>query len=381
MKSLQYLLLSILFLLQGTKYSLLIIGILLFLIFNSVIFKKDITKLKLPYYYIIAIIIYLFYLIIGILNSHDNIQIDVKFQLYGFLLFLYIIKFNKVDLEKFFFFINIIVFITYTLLYFNLINNIWSENTFGYMGRVYGPVIIAYVLLSFIYLFKNRKFDMKLGLSFIVAIIYVLFTTNFMNLLIVIGLTLLNIIDLKKVFKIKYVLILLGLSTLLVSYVKSPYATELIKRKASYIFAPWEYGSVQTRIQDFNQAITNNNFGIKEKLIGVGYGASTIINRGVNSAGLEQIINFQEIDNGFYYLYHRGGWTLLLIFFMSHIWLFLKLPNLNSKLGFILIVFVTNILSIHYFNYYFYLIIPFIIISEGKNIAILINRKKLKLAK
>lgn len=380
MKYIQYLLLSLLFLLQGTKFSLLIIGVLFLLIFSSVIFKKDFTKLKLPFYYIVAILIYLIFLSLGIFNHHDSIQIDVKFQLYSFLFFLYLIKFNKVNLENFLFLINIIVSVIYTLLYFNLINNIWSENTFGYMGRVYGPVIISHVLLSFIYLFKNKKMDKKLMISFVLSVSYILLTTNFMNLLIVIGLTFLNVIDVKKIFRIKYIFILFGLFVLLVSYVESPYASELIKKKASYIFAPWEYGSVQTRIQDFNKATSAADFSIKEKIIGVGYGASTTINRGVNYTGHDQIMNFQEIDNGFYYIYHRGGWLLLIIFLMTHVWLFLKLPNLNSKLGFILILFVTNILSIHYFNYLFYLLIPFIIISEGNKLSILINHKKIKLA-
>ena len=380
MKRIEKILLIILFLLQGTnQYSVLVI-VLLILLFVINLINNNNKKIKLPIYFQFAFIIYSGLLLLGIINSHANLQVDVKFQIFNFIFYLFLLNKSKLDFISLLFNINILVFVIYSLLYFGILPNIWSENTFGYMGRVYGPVIIAYPLLSFIYLFYNKSFDKKLGLSFILAVSYILLTTNFMNLIIIIGLTFLNVIDVRKVFKPKYIVIIVSLIAILVSYVQSPYANELIKRKASYIFAPWEYGSIETRIQDFNQAISKAGFSLKEKIIGVGYGASTEINRGINYTGVDEILNFQEIDNGFYYLYHRGGWSLILIFFMTHIWLFLKLPDLNSKFGFILIVFVTNILSIHYFNYYFYLLIPFLIITEGKKVNVFINNKKLKYA-
>ena len=75
-------------------------------------------------------------------------------------------------------------------------------------------------------------------------------------------------------------------------------------------------------------------------------------------------MTFQEIDNGFYYLYHRGGYLLLFLFISIHIYLISIIDSLKVKIGFISIVLITCLLSIHYFNNMFYLIIIFMILSK-----------------
>src|SRR5690606_17065837 len=104
-----------------------------------------------------------------------------------------------------------------------------------------------------------------------------------------------------------------------------------------------------------------------ETIVGKGFGASTEIFRENKIArSFRGIYRFQEIDNGFYYIFHRGGISLLLIFLLSHLYLLFKIPNMKAKLGFILFFFLTYFLSIHYFYYSFYLLIPFLILTQDE---------------
>ncbi|MDD3772859.1 MAG: hypothetical protein PHC38_09420, partial [Weeksellaceae bacterium] len=61
-----------------------------------------------------------------------------------------------------------------------------------------------------------------------------------------------------------------------------------------------------------------------------------------------------------------GGASLMAIFLSSHAYLTYKIPNQKAKLGFLLLFVITNLLSIHYFNYFFYLLIPYIILTKDK---------------
>tara|TARA_R110002050_G_scaffold298133_2_gene460772 strand:- start:869 stop:1861 length:993 start_codon:yes stop_codon:yes gene_type:complete len=319
-----------------------------------------------PSYLALAIIFYSFYLLIGIVNFHDNPFIDIKFQLFSLIFFFLLINF-KFDILKVLFSINTLVFIIYGLLFLDILPNIWHESTLGVGGRINGPSIIVINLILFYYLITEKPFDNRLIIASLMGFICIALTTNFMNLAVFAILIFLQVINFRKLLKpiyiITFVLIFLGA----IWYLNSPYVPELVSAKMKYIYKPWEYGSLKTRIEDFNKAILSENFNIFKKIFGEGYGASTSIYRENKIApSLSRTFNFQEIDNGFYYLYHRGGWSLLFIFILSHLYLLLKLKGAKAKLGFISLIFVTNILSIHYFNYYFYLLIPFFILYRGR---------------
>ena len=153
-----------------------------------------------------------------------------------------------------------------------------------------------------------------------------------------------------------------------VIYLQSSLVPELVQMKLKYVFKPWEYSSLKIRISDLQKAFENENYTTIETIFGKGFGASTEIFRENKIArSFRGVYRFQEIDNGFYYIFHRGGISLLLLFLLSHFYLMLKIPNLKAKLGFILFFFMTNLLSIHYFNYFFYLLIPFLILNNDDN--------------
>ena len=367
MKNLTQILLVCLFFLQGTNtFNGLVLVILLCLILIEVFVNKG--KLCLPSYFIIAFGVYSFFLIIGIFNFHENPLIDVKFQVFSFLLFFWLINNKyKLNLLKLLFLINWITFIIYILLLFDLIPNVWHDITFGYKGRIYGPAIISIILILFYYLVFNQPFDKKLILATILGFVYTAMTTNFMNLAVLIALTLLVFIDFKTFLKPVYLLSLLILIIGLGWFLSSSIVPELVLEKFKYVFNPLEYSSLKTRSEDLKKALANENFGVFKQVFGEGFGTHSEIYR-YNSRAVSwsRIFRFQEIDNGFYYLYHRGGWALLTVFILSHIYLALRINQSKAKAGFIAIVFLTNALSIHYFNYYFYLLIPFFVLYKLK---------------
>ncbi|MCL5247329.1 hypothetical protein M4I21_16015 [Cellulophaga sp. 20_2_10] len=268
---------------------------------------------------------------------------------------------------KLLFLINGIVFIIYFLLLFNLIPNIWNENTLGHGGRVYGPSIISINLLFFYYLKKGKVFDRKLVIAAMMGLLYIALTTNFMNLAVFVALAFLLMVNFKKLLKPIYLVSIIIIIIGGLTYLNSPYVPKLVAAKMKYIYKPWEYGSLKTRVKDFNQVVENEDFGVFKSFFGEGYGTSSQVYRyNPISISLSRTFSFQEIDNGFYYIYHRGGWTLFVLFVLSHLYLFFKIKLLKGRLGFVVFVFFTCILSIHYFNYYYYLLIPFFILDDKR---------------
>lgn len=353
----------ILYMLQSTKqFNILILGC--FIILLSSVFVLDRKKVILPKYFISALLIYLFYLLIGLLNWHNNMLLDIKFQFFAFAFFFCMINI-RTNLIKLLFYINTLVFIIYGLLYFDLIPNIWNDNTFGFGGRIYGPPIISINFLLFFYLLNNKPFDRKLVFASLMGLIYIALTTNFMNLAVFFALILLLVVNFKKLLKPVYIISFLIVILIGILYLNSPFVPELVSAKMQYVYQPWNYASLRTRLDDLIQILDKENFGIFKQIFGEGFGTSSEIYRyNEVSVSLSDTFIFQEIDNGFYYLYHRGGWSLLTLFILAHLYLTLKIREIKAKLGFIALVFITCILSIHYFNYWFYMLIPYFIIYK-----------------
>jgi hypothetical protein len=228
---------------------------------------------------------------------------------------------------------------------------------------------MVYVL--FIYLFRGIKFDKKIAFGLLVSMVYLLMTSNFMNFGIVVLLTLLLAFNFRQILKPLYILSMLVLLIIVLVYINSPFVPEMIAAKLEYVFKPWEYPTVRTRITDLQQALKNENFGLFKKLFGEGFGTGSAIYRENKlSPSLSKTFNFQEIDNGFYYIYHRGGWSLFTLFIISHMYLIARIKKHKAKVGFLIIILLTNFLSIHYFNYLFYLLVPFLILNPKRLIGI-----------
>lgn len=316
-----------------------------------------------------AVLVYLFYLTIGLYHKHSTPTIDIKFQIFSFIFYFWLINQRyKIDFLRLLFIINIIVFIVYAGIYMNWLPNLWrAKNETGFRGSIYGPTIISIVLIGFYYLYYNLKFDWKLGVSALIALPYIVLSSNFMNLGIMVGVVFLVIVNVKKLFNPFYISLIMLLLIVVIVFIQSNFVPELVRTKLNYVYRPWEYSSIKIRIEDLFKAFKSENYTNLEMIFGKGYGANTTIFRDNKIAvSFRGYYTFQEIDNGFYYIFHRGGASLMAIFLLSHAYLTYKIPNLKAKLGFLLLFVITNLLSIHYFNYFFYLLIPYIILTKDK---------------
>src|SRR5690606_1921426 len=121
-------------------------------------------------------------------------------------------------------------------------------------GRVYGPAITAFILIGFYYLYKGLKFDWKLAISAVLAFPYIVITSNFMNLGIVVGMIFLIIVNLKRFFNPIYLSIIGILIICGLIYLQSSFVPELVQTKLQYVFRPWEYSSLKIRISDLQKA-------------------------------------------------------------------------------------------------------------------------------
>ena len=368
MKVLNYTLLIALFLLIGNSISssVSLLCLLLLVGTNLIVVKKG--KIKVPLYFYLTLAIYLIFLTIGLFYGHREPQIDIKFQLFGFLFYLFLLNKKEFNVLPILLIINYIVLGVYILLYIGKFPNLWHTTIIGFQGRVYGPSIIPIILISFYYLIKNKSFDLKLVTAYIVAIPSLLMTTNLMNIVITGILLMLLVVDFKKLMQPKFIFIIVGIGLSSFLFFNSNYAPDLIKQKIPYLLDPFEYPSLKIRANDLKTALSQENFSITEKIVGKGFGASTTIFRENEEVqAFSDFITFQEIDNGFYYLYHRGGFSLLILFILFHCYLLMVIKSFKVKVGFIFIITFTCLLSIHYFNNMFYLILPFLILEGNKN--------------
>ena len=368
MKVLNYTLLIALFLLIGNSISssVSLLCLLLLVGTNLIVVKKG--KIKVPLYFYLTLAIYLIFFTIGLFYGHREPQIDIKFQLFGFLFYLFLLNKKEFNVLPVLLIINYIVLGVYILLYIGKFPNLWHTTIIGFQGRVYGPSIIPIILISFYYLIKNKSFDLKLVTAYIVAIPSLLMTTNLMNIVITGILLMLLVVDFKKLMQPKFIFIIVGIGLSSFLFFNSNYAPDLIKQKIPYLLDPFEYPSLKIRANDLKTALSQENFSITEKIVGKGFGASTTIFRENEEVqAFSDFITFQEIDNGFYYLYHRGGFSLLILFILFHSYLLMVIKSFKVKVGFIFIITFTCLLSIHYFNNMFYLILPFLILEGNKN--------------
>ena len=350
----------------ATTLSVLTAVCLMILFMGVWVFDKK-GKLEIPHYVFAAFGIYAFFLIIGLLHNHPNASIDIKYPIFGFIFYLFLVNVKGLNMLRLLFVINAIVSLMYILIYLGIIPSLWYEIAIGMGGRVYGPPIISIVLISFYYLYNQRTFDAPLAISFLLAMVYLFLTSNLMNLVIAGALLILIIVNIQKLFKPGFII---GFAIMIVGgivFFNSELTPDAIKKKLPYVLKPWEYASLKTRILDFETAVMTENFTWSEKLIGQGFGVSTTVYReNVIAQSFSMNYTFREIDNGFYYLYHRGGFILLFLFLAVHIYMVTIIPSTKAKLGFIVIVLFTNLLSIHYFTYVFYLVIPYLILEGNR---------------
>jgi hypothetical protein len=90
---------------------------------------------------------------------------------------------------------------------------------------------------------------------------------------------------------------------------------------------------------------------VGQVLFGDGPGVTSEVYRvSIRGNNLFEFREFLEIDNGFYYVYHRAGLVGLGLFLFLHGFLLKKYGNFRNRMCFLAFFVITNTLSIHYFT-------------------------------
>lgn len=330
------------------------------LLYGFYYYSRNKVKNNLSLYLFLVVIVYLFYLIIGISNNHSSLIADIKIQVTSFLFYLILLSTQgkNINWEEILFGFNYVIFFIYLFLFLGIMPNLWSNLTFGFEKRMYGPSLNGIVLLLFYYLLNEKKIDRKIVVAFILGLIYTASSQSVMNISITIILFIL--LAVRKEYFFRGVL-LLGIFVVMSLFLMPEYALH----KMSFIFRPWEYRSFQTRISDLAQVFSTTDFTWFNVIFGEGFGASTRVFRYiVEKPELSLFETFLEVDNGFYYIYHRGGLSLLVLFLAGHYILLKMIPSFKGRVAFMTIFFIINILTIHYCTHFIFLLIPFWIIEN-----------------
>lgn len=122
--------------------------------------------------------------------------------------------------------------------------------------------------------------------------------------------------------------------------------------------------TVLTRFADLNHAISSRDITQTQLLLGEGIGVTTEVFRD-NDYGMDRRV-FLEIDNGFYYVFHRFGILGLLIVIVLFSFLIYKLKDFWLVLCLSLIFLTSNLLSIHFFVTFNYLFLFWLVYAAIK---------------
>lgn len=332
-----------LFVLQGPyAYTYIFLIALPFVLFSFNL-KVELNKYSLFIYLFIFI-----YLLLGYINNNPVIKIEFKNLFYwsvtlnfGLLIFKYLEKNKIVNILSF-----SIIFLSfiYVLLKFHLINNIYMREALAeyHNYKTIGPYLLFVIIHQFYYILKGLPKDKEYFIVTFFSLVTILISGSNQYLSIFIIGVFINC------FKLSFKATLLTVTLFALLFFTLPkFITTKHLDKISEIASPTESATVLTRLLDLEFVYNNNN---SNPFIGEGFGVKSFVRR-VSFHAPSKISKreFLEIDNGFYYLYHRTGAVGLFLFII----LILKLlsnVHWKAKLFFSVIVLITNLLSIHFFT-------------------------------
>jgi hypothetical protein len=303
---------------------------------------------------------------------------DVKnyvFLIYGVLLFYNLIRFcSPTQIVKSLTLINFIVFSLYVLVNFKLIPNLYAadEVIAEYKNyRVPGATTIMFYAVPLYCMFIDKRWNKLVYINLALG-----FLTNFISgglqnfiILIIINIIYFMSIEGGRIVKVSIAIIILALSF---SFFIENYVSENYAEKISSVLNPIEAQTVQTRITDLTYMLSSGE--PKNKIFGDGIGSSSNVYR-INpfNPKLAMYNIFLEIDNGFYYVFHRFGFLGLFAFCVAHFRLLKRSHPLKFKICFLTFFLITNLLSIHYFTASassFFIVLLFISANRKKKIKI-----------
>jgi len=306
--------------------------------------------------YFLLLGIYLIYLFYGIGNAaffHD-------LRLHAVFLILLIIFYNffrtkqkeiVYDIIKALFFINIYISISYIFIKFNFVHNFYETETLAaYQNyRTIGPALFSVYLMPFMYLLYNIEYDRVFYFNIVVGSIAIFINGSLQNLLLFGFVYIIALFSFSKfVAFIRKSWLIIVFFTIGVVFLSSSIDSRYVD-KIKELSNPFESGTIKTRISDLSYVFPEATSSIRKIILGSGVGVNSIVLReNKKYKSLTRYKTFLEIDNGFFYIFHRFGLIGLVLVLLIHFYLYLNISNRNAGLFFILYFIITNLLSYHY---------------------------------
>lgn len=337
------------------KYNLYWASFSIFVLLTFLYLFKNSFRIKTFNHFQTLIFFYLFFTIIGI----NNPAFWQDLRLLSIWLFLLVLFYNFLvnnevtvkELIKILFVISIIILAYYLLVFFKIINNIYqTEQLASYQNyRILGPPLFTFYIIPFCYSLFSIKKDQIFHLTLLVGITACLLNGSLQHLTIFLlsyFVAYLNGNNTRKyISKIIGTLLLLFLFFFVIFQKMDARYQEKLKEAIN----PLNSSTVQTRIDDLQIIWPSTVSNPIHVMFGQGIGVNSVIKR-INKLDprLTEERVFLEIDNGFFYIFHRTGLIGFIIVICFHLHLVKQIKNRSAKLIFITYFLVTNLLSYHY---------------------------------
>lgn len=261
------------------------------------------------------------------------------------------------------YFLNFSSFLIFTSIYLGWFPNLYFDDilaTYHDYKFIANPLFLFYIL-PFLYSLIEKRPDKTFFLNFFLGLIVGLLSGSLQTLVLLILTHGLVLLDIKKISFSRIFLILL---VAIVFIFSMNYVDVRFIDKIGYVFKPLESSTIQTRIGDLLYIWPEATASIEKIIFGSGIGIRSIVYRFNDSnPALSEYRTFLEIDNGFFYIFHRYGLIGFSLFLYVHKKLFQQINGFNPKIMFLIIVVITNILSIHYWSHYIFPILTALILS------------------
>lgn len=328
--------------------------VMLILTFFAVIKYKKILFPKI--FYIVSIGYFL--MILYSIGNHV-LHIEFKHHMAFFLVFIFLYqtvsKYDK-NYELFFkysFILSIIVFLFYLLFFLNLLPNPYRDVDVPLYAafRVSGPPLGIFLFLPFIYVMKEfpqKQYQNNLYIAFVLGLIACALSGSNQSFILHIAFYAFAILRMnaKNIALIAFISII---SILLAPKLLSDAHLE----KISQIVNPLDSQTVLTRINDLSYAYDQMIKKDENIFFGEGIGITTEVMRTSWDSKWSEYREFLEIDNGFFYVFHRLGIVGLIAYLGMIFYLIYRFGTVRNKLMYFSFFLVTNLLSVHFFTHVF----------------------------
>lgn len=341
--------------------------LLLLTLFSFVNYLKiKISKI----FYVVAIG---YTLILAYSYGNPVLHIEFKHHMTFFLVFVLlfqIMREKEYSLEIFFkysYILSIIVFAFYIAFFLNLLPNPYrgEDMPFYVAFRVSGPPLGIFLFLPFLYSMSNfpktNYYQNRLYISFVLGLIACALSGS--NQSFVLHVLFYAFAILKPSIKNIAIVIFVFIMSI---FLAPKLLSEAHLDKLSQIANPLESQTVITRLNDFSYAYDQMIKKDENLIFGEGIGITTEVLRSSWDGNWSEYREFLEIDNGFFYVFHRLGIVGLIVYIGVIFYLIHRFGTVRNKLMYFSFFLVTNLLSVHFFTHIFSAFLTYLLTRRSK---------------